>query len=114
MPLIPVLGSSRPGLLTMSSRAAQRNAVFRKKKKKKSRTVVVHAFDPSSWEAEAGRFEFEASLVHRVSSRTAKATEKPCLEKKKSPRNWLLAPKKTRHYHLMRFKVVCARPKTVP
>jgi hypothetical protein len=25
--------------------------------------------------------EFEASLVYRVSSRTAKATEKPCLEK---------------------------------
>jgi hypothetical protein len=27
--------------------------------------------------------EFEASLVYRVSSRTAKTTEKPCLEKKK-------------------------------
>jgi hypothetical protein len=26
-------------------------------------------------------FEFEASLVYRVSSRTARATEKPCLEK---------------------------------
>jgi hypothetical protein len=25
--------------------------------------------------------EFEASLVYRVSSRTARATEKPCLEK---------------------------------
>jgi hypothetical protein len=27
--------------------------------------------------------EFEASLVYRVSSRTAMATEKPCLEKPK-------------------------------
>jgi hypothetical protein len=27
--------------------------------------------------------EFEASLVYRVSSRTARATEKPCLEKPK-------------------------------
>jgi hypothetical protein len=27
--------------------------------------------------------EFEASLVYKVSSRTARATEKPCLEKKK-------------------------------
>jgi hypothetical protein len=37
--------------------------------------VVVHAFNPSTREAEAGRsLEFEASLVHRVSSRTARAT----------------------------------------
>jgi hypothetical protein len=28
--------------------------------------------------------ELEASLVNRVSSRTARATEKPCLEKKNS------------------------------
>ena len=27
--------------------------------------------------------EFETSLVYRVSSRTARATEKPCLEKPK-------------------------------
>jgi hypothetical protein len=31
--------------------------------------VVVHAFDPSSWEA-------EASLVYKVSSRTARATQR--------------------------------------
>jgi hypothetical protein len=36
--------------------------------------VVAHAFNPSTWEAEAGRFLFEASLVYRVSSRTARAT----------------------------------------
>ena len=28
-------------------------------------------------------FEFEASLVYKVSSRTARATEKPCLKKTK-------------------------------
>jgi hypothetical protein len=44
--------------------------------------VVAHACNPNTWEAEADRFEFEASLVYRVSSRTAwNYTEKPCLEK---------------------------------
>ena len=46
---------------------------------------MAHAFNPSTWEAEAGRFlrrisEFKASLVYKVSSRTARATEKSCLE----------------------------------
>jgi hypothetical protein len=45
--------------------------------------VVAQAFDPSTREAEAGGFEFEASLVYKVSSRTAWATQKPCLKKKK-------------------------------
>jgi hypothetical protein len=38
---------------------------------------VEHAFNPSSWEAEAGRqiSEFEASLVYRVISKTAKQTK---------------------------------------
>jgi hypothetical protein len=39
----------------------------------RSRVVVAQAFNPSTWEAEAGGF---------LSSRTARATEKPCLEKK--------------------------------
>jgi hypothetical protein len=46
--------------------------------------MVVHAFNLITREAEAGRFlssaDFEASLVYKVSSRTARATEKPCLE----------------------------------
>jgi hypothetical protein len=35
--------------------------------------VVAHAFNPSTWEAEAGGWisEFEAGLVYKVSSRTA-------------------------------------------
>jgi hypothetical protein len=39
--------------------------------------VVAHAFNPSTWEAETGGIsEFEASLVYRVSSRTARATQR--------------------------------------
>jgi hypothetical protein len=39
--------------------------------------VVEHAFNPSTWETQAGRFcEFEASLFYRVSSRTASATQR--------------------------------------
>ena len=38
--------------------------------------VVAHAFNPITWEAEAGISEFEASLVYRVSSRTARATQR--------------------------------------
>jgi hypothetical protein len=34
--------------------------------------VVAHAFNPSIWEAEAGKSEFDISLVYRVSSRTAR------------------------------------------
>jgi hypothetical protein len=34
--------------------------------------VVVHAFNPSTQEAEAGVSEFKASLVYRVSPRTAR------------------------------------------
>jgi hypothetical protein len=37
----------------------------------------VCAFNPSTWEAEAGEsFEFEASLIYRASSRTARAIKK--------------------------------------
>ena len=38
--------------------------------------VVAHAFRSSTWEAEAGRSLSEASLVYRVSSRSAKATQR--------------------------------------
>jgi hypothetical protein len=43
---------------------------------------MAHAFNPSTWEAEADGSEFEVSLVNRVSSRTARATQRdprPCL-----------------------------------
>jgi hypothetical protein len=40
--------------------------------------LVAHTFNHSTWEAEAGRFlsEFKASLVYRVSSRTARAIQR--------------------------------------
>ena len=40
--------------------------------------MVAHAFNPSTWEAERGRriSEFEASLVYKVSSRTARAIQR--------------------------------------
>jgi hypothetical protein len=48
--------------------------------------VVAHAFNPSTWEAEAGWiFEFEAILVYRVSSRTARdAQRNPVLKNKQT------------------------------
>ena len=51
--------------------------------------VVVHTINLSTLEAEAGGSEFKAILVYIVSSRTAKASEKPCLKQtnKKQPTN---------------------------
>jgi hypothetical protein len=62
--------------------------------------VVPHTFNPSICESEAGRLEFEASLVYRVSASTARAIQrnpvsiktppiyfvhmKPCLNKFKT------------------------------
>ena len=46
--------------------------------------MVVHAFNPSTWEAEAGRSEFKASLVYRISFRTARVTQRNCVLKNKS------------------------------
>jgi hypothetical protein len=37
--------------------------------------MVAHTFDPSTWEAgQTDLYEFEASLVYRASSKTARAT----------------------------------------
>jgi hypothetical protein len=44
---------------------------------------VVHAFNPSTWEAKAGRCEFQDSLAYRMSSRTAMATQRNSASKKK-------------------------------
>ena len=38
--------------------------------------MVAHACNPSIWEAEAGGSQFEASLVYRVSSRTARTSQR--------------------------------------
>ena len=49
--------------------------------------MVAHTFNPITREAEAGgSLGFEASLVHRVCSRTARSyTEKPYFGEKKTP-----------------------------
>ena len=50
--------------------------------------MVAHAFNPSTWEAEAGGFlEFEASLVYKVSSRTARATQGNPVSKSNKQKN---------------------------
>jgi len=50
--------------------------------------VVVHAFNASIQEAKAGGFlEFETSLVLRASSRTARATQRNPVSKKKKLNN---------------------------
>lgn len=42
----------------------------------------MHAFSPTTWEAEAGRtLEFEASLLCTVLSKTARTTERNCVLK---------------------------------
>jgi hypothetical protein len=46
------------------------------KKPKYKLGMVAHTFNPSTWEAEAGGF---------LSSRPARATEKPCLEPSHPP-----------------------------
>jgi hypothetical protein len=47
--------------------------------------MVAHAFNPSTWEAEAGGFlSSRPGLVYKVSSRTARTTQRnPVSEKKK-------------------------------
>jgi hypothetical protein len=50
--------------------------------------VVVHAFNPSTWVAETGGFsDFDISLVYRVSSRTARATQRNPVSKNKQTKN---------------------------
>jgi hypothetical protein len=48
----------------------------------------THAFNPSTLETEAGGFlrisEFEASLVYKVNSRTARATQRKRVSKNKT------------------------------
>jgi hypothetical protein len=47
--------------------------------------VVAHAFNPSTWEAEAGGFlSLKVSLVYKSEFQDSQGyTEKPCLEKPK-------------------------------
>ena len=51
--------------------------------------IMVHTFNLSTQEAEAGEYlcEFRANLVYRMSSKAAKATRKNCLEKRENNNN---------------------------
>ena len=50
-------------------------------------SMMVHTFNPSTWEAEAGGFlNSRPAWVYRVSSRTAKATQRKKKKKKKKER----------------------------
>jgi hypothetical protein len=44
--------------------------------------VVANAFNPSTWEAEAGISEFKAILVYRVSSRAHRTAQRKTLSGK--------------------------------
>ena len=63
--------------------------------------VVAHdAFNPGTWEAEAGGFLSLASLVYRVSSKIARATQRnPVSENQKKKK------KKKRYLMLLSFLV---------
>jgi hypothetical protein len=60
--------------------------------------VVAHAFNPSTREAERWISEFEASLVYKVSSRTARATQRnPVSRKTKKKKKSRNAPRQLYH-----------------
>jgi hypothetical protein len=65
--------------------------------------VVAHAFNPSTWEAEAGEFLSSGlALVYRVSSRTARATQRnPVSKKKKKSKKKRKKEKKEKEKHLV-------------
>jgi hypothetical protein len=49
---------------------------------------MAYTFNPNTWEAQAGGSLFKASLVYRVNSRTARATQRnPVSKKKKNKKN---------------------------
>jgi hypothetical protein len=48
-----------------------------------ARAVVVYAFNPSTW-------EFEVSLVYRVSSRTSRATQRNPVSKNQTKQTLIL------------------------
>jgi hypothetical protein len=57
--------------------------------------VVWHPFNPNTQEAEA---EFKVVLVYRLSSRTARATQRNCLEKQKQKTKQNKTKKKPHYY----------------
>jgi hypothetical protein len=67
---------------------------------------VVHDFNPSTWEAEACMqiYEFEASLVYKVSSRTARTTKRNPVSlsrKNKKQKTKKKQKQKQKNYHML-------------
>jgi hypothetical protein len=58
------------------------------KKSIQNRAVVAHAFNPSTWEAEAGGFQGQPGLQSEFQDSQG-YREKPCLEKKKINSKWI-------------------------
>lgn len=53
----------------------------------KSQEVVPYTFNPSSWEAEAGKsIKFKTSLVYKASFRTSRATQRNPFSKNQNPK----------------------------
>ena len=56
----------------------------------------MHTFNSSTWETEAGDYEFKTNLVYRMSFRTARATQRnPVLKNQKTQNQ--TKPNKTRN-----------------
>jgi hypothetical protein len=65
------------------------------KKQESGWAVVAHAFNPSSWEAEADRFLSSRPAWTRVSSRSARAIQRnPVLKNQKKIKNKKIKSKK--------------------
>ena len=74
--------------------------------------MLAHTFNPSTQEAEAGSFsEFEASLVYKMSSRSARAIHIDPISggktklKLKKPLAWRVRPLATQHLLLVWFRI---------
>jgi hypothetical protein len=74
-----------------TARATQRNSVLKTNKQNKNKKppgVVAHTFNLSTLEARGRRIsEFEASMVYKVSSKTARATQRNPVSKNKTKQN---------------------------
>ena len=49
--------------------------------------MVIYTFNSSTWEVEAGKSEFETSLVYRARSRPVRATQRNPVSKNKDKTN---------------------------
>jgi hypothetical protein len=82
---VDFLVRGQPGLQNefQDSQGYTEKPCLEKQINKQKRPLVAHVFNPRTWEAEAGRFlSSRPSLVYKVSSRTARATQRNPVSKK--------------------------------